>query len=48
MHVGLSTITFGKPIQKNGMLKCAGGSSLLKQAHAQSQICEYEKQSADL
>ena len=25
MSVGLSTIVYGKPIQKNGMPKCVGG-----------------------
>ena len=40
--VGLSTIVYGKPIQKHGMPKCVGGITWSKHAHAQSQLCEFE------
>ena len=42
MSVGLSTIVYGKPIQKNGMPKCVGGITWSKHAHAHSQFCEFE------
>ena len=42
MSVGLSTIVYGKTIQKNGMPKCVGGITWSKHAHAQSQFCEFE------
>ena len=34
MSVGLSTIVYGKPIQKNGMPKCVGGNTWSKHAYA--------------
>ena len=42
VSVGLSTIVYGKPIQKNGMPKCMGKITRSKHAHAQSQFCEFE------
>ena len=43
MYVGLSTIVYGNPIQKNGMPKCVGGITCPKKnAHAQSQFWEFE------
>ena len=43
IYVGLSTIVYGKPIQKIRMLKCVGGITISKHAHAQSQFWEFEK-----
>ena len=43
LYVGfMSTFVYGKPIQKNCMLKCVGGITLSKHAHGQSQFWEFE------
>ena len=38
----MSTIVYGKTIQKNRMLKCVGGIMYSKHVHAQSQFLEFE------
>ena len=35
MYVGFSTIVYGKPIQKNCMLKCVGRITYSKHAHSE-------------
>ena len=42
MYVGLSTFVYGNPIHKICMLKCMGGITWSKHAHAQSQFWELE------
>ena len=47
MYVGLSTIVYGKPIQKNGMPKCVGGITCPKKTCMLKVSFGSLKQSAD-
>ena len=38
MYVGISSIVYGNTIQKNRMLKCMGGITSSKHAHAQKAV----------
>ena len=42
-NVGLSTIVYGTPIQKNCMPKCMGGITWSKHTHAQCLFWEFER-----